>query len=67
MKKTHHVVWDSLIMVDLNDNILSQRLDDIYADVPIYFDNVCCVKGLIVTHRNLVITCEIRPQMSIIY
>ena len=54
-------------MVDLNDNILSQRLDDIYADVPIYFDNVCCVKGLIVTHRNLVITCEIRPQMSIIY
>ena len=30
------------------------------------FDNVWCVRGLIVTYSNLVVTWKVRPRMDII-
>jgi hypothetical protein len=37
-----------------------------YQDVLTEFDLVCCVKGLIVTCSNLMVTWKLRPQMGIV-
>jgi hypothetical protein len=70
VKKTHQLVWDSLIdygslewQSTLQD--LIKAMDIAYEDVLRKFDKVWCVKGFIVTCSNLV-TWKVRPQMSII-
>jgi hypothetical protein len=59
--KTHQFVWDSLLDHDrlewqqtLDD--LENALDVAYQDVLKGFDSIWCVKSLIVTQSNLVVT-----------
>ena len=57
-------------MVDLSGKGLlwnwEKTLDVAYEDVLNKFDLIWCVKGLIVTRSNLVVTWTIRPQIGII-
>jgi hypothetical protein len=69
--KNNQVVWDPLLdygrlewQCTLQD--LEKNLDVAYDDVLREFDKVWCVKGLIVTRRNLVVTWKVRPWMGII-
>ena len=59
-----------LTMVDLSGKGLlwnwEKTLDVAYEDVLNKFDLIWCVKGLIVTRSNLVVTWTIRPQIGII-
>ena len=70
--KQHQVVWDSLINYGILEwqrtlRDLKKVLDDAYDDFLREFDKVWCVKGLIVTHTNLVVTWKVnRPRMGII-
>lgn len=68
--KTHQFVWDSLLDHDrlewqqtLDD--LENALDVAYQDVLKGFDSIWCVKSLIVTQSNLVVTWKVRPWMRI--
>ena len=71
VEKTHQVVWDSMLgygrlecqctLLDLN-----KASDVAYEDVLNEFDSVWCVKGLIVTHIDIVVTWKVRPQMGTI-
>jgi hypothetical protein len=57
-------------MVDMSGEKLSQiwrkTLYVAYEDVLKKFDNVWCVKNLIVTHIDLVVTWKVRPWIAII-
>ena len=71
MEKTYQAVWDSLLDYDrlkwqrtLQD--MEKALDVTYQDILREFDSGWCVKSLIVTRSNLVITWKIRPWMDII-
>ena len=66
MEKTHQVVWDSLL--DYGRHEWQQTLTDLdktpdvaYQDALKDLGNVSCIKGLIVTHSNLVVIWEVRP------
>ena len=70
-KKTHQVVWDSLLhygrlnwQQTLHD--LEKAPDVAYENVLNEFDIICCVKGLIITRNNLSVTWKVRPQVDII-
>lgn len=44
-----------------------EKVSDVaYQDVLTEFDSVCCIKGLIVTRSNLIVTKKLRPQMGIV-
>ena len=71
MEKTYQAVWDSLLdygrlkwQRTLQD--MEKALDVTYQDILREFDSGWCVKSLIVTRSNLVITWKIRPWMDII-
>lgn len=71
MEKTHQVVWDALLdygylewQHTLKD--LQKVMDVAYQDVLDKFDLIWCVKGRIVTRRNLVATWRIQPRMGTI-
>ena len=64
MKKTHQIVWDSLLdhgRLEWQWTLtgLEKTPDVAYDDVLKEFDNVWCVKGLIITWK-------VRPRMGII-
>jgi hypothetical protein len=70
-KKMYPTVWDSLL--DYGRLQWQQTLQDLqkapnvaYQDVLKEFDSVWCIKGLIVTRSNLVVTWKVRPWMDII-
>ena len=57
-----------LTMIDLSDNGLlrmGKTLDFAYDDVLKEFSNVWCVKGLIVTRSNSVVTWKVRPWIAL--
>ena len=67
----HKVAWDSLLAYGRLEwqwtlTNLEKTLDVAYKDVLKIFDNIWCVKGLIATHSNLVVTLKARPCMGII-
>ena len=64
LEKTHQVVWDSLLdcgRLEWQQTLydLEKTLDVAYEDVLKEFDSVWCVKGLIVTHSNLLVTWKV--------
>ena len=71
MKKTHQVVWDSLLdngrlewQWTLRDLDIAPNVA--YEDVLEVSDNVWCAQDLIVTYSNIVVTWKVRPMMGII-
>jgi hypothetical protein len=70
MEKRHQVARDSLLDYGRLEwqwtlTNLERRPNVAYEDVLKDFDNVWCVKGLNVTHSNLVVTWKARPRMGI--
>ena len=71
MEKTHQVVWDSLLDFGRLEwqwtlMCLEKTPNFAYDDAFKEFDNVWCVKGLIVACSNLMVTHKVRPLMGII-
>ena len=71
LKKTHQVVWDSLLdygRLEWQWTLMDLDIapDVAYKDVREVSDNVWCAKDLIVTYSNIVVTWKARPMMGII-
>ena len=71
MEKTHQVVWDVVLeygRIEWQDTLknLQKSLNVAYQDVLDELDSVWCVKQLIATRSNLMVTWKERPWIGII-